>query len=103
MADGRTIMENIQAGKTWLRTPLKGIVELFLYHNGKRSPSLTGYIEYWHSRGVVMDPQSGARKIVADRIQGLREDGMWDTIEFNGEKYIRYVAEKAYGKVTNGR
>lgn len=99
MADGRTIVENAKAGKTWLRTPSKGIVEVFLYHNGRRSPSLKGYKEFWHSRGVILNPETGEKKIVADRIQGLREDGKWDTIEYNGKAYVRYVADKAYGKV----
>lgn len=102
MADGRTIMESAKTGKTWLRTPSMGIAEVFLYHDGKRSPSLTGYEEYWHSRGMVMNPQTGQQKIVAERIQGRRADGQWDTIEYNGEKYLRYVAPKAYGKPSNG-
>jgi hypothetical protein len=102
MADGRTIMESAKQGRTWRRTPQTGIVEVFLYHDGRRSPSLTGYKDYWHSRGVVMNPDTGQSMVVADRIQGLREDGQWDTIEFNGQKYIRYVAPKAYGKTSNG-
>ena len=102
MADGRTIVENPSHGKTWLKTPSDGIVKVFLYHNGKKSESLVGYIEYWHSRSMVMNPQTGQQKIVADRIQGLRKDGKWDTIEFNGVSYRRYVAPKAYGKPSNG-
>ena len=102
LASGKTIIENAKAGRTWLRTPSKGIVEVFLYHDGKRSPSLTGYQEYWHSRGVVLNQQTGGKVVVADRIQGLREDGQWDTIEYNGEKYLRYIAPKAYGKPSNG-
>jgi hypothetical protein len=102
MADGRTIVENVKHGKTWLRTPSQGIVEVFMYHNGKRSPSLSGYVEYWHSRGVVMNPQTGQKKLTAERIQGRRPDGQWDTIEFNGTSYKRYLAPKAYGKPVNG-
>lgn len=98
MADGRTIIENIKQGKTWMKTPNSDITEVFLYYNGKRSPSLTGYTEYWHSRGVVINPQTGEKKLVADRIQGLRDDGQWDTIEYNGVSYKKYVAPKAYGK-----
>jgi len=102
MADGRTIVENASHGKTWMKTATTGIVEVFLYYNGKRSPSLTGYVEYWHSRSMAVNPQTGQQKIVADRIQGLREDGQWDTIEFNGVSYKRYIAPKAYGKPSNG-
>ena len=98
MADGKTIIEDAKSGRTWMRTPSKGIVAVFLYYNGKKSPSLTGYKEYWHSRGVVVYPQTGERKLVADRIQGLREDGQWDTIEYNGVSYKKYIAPKAYGK-----
>ena len=102
MADGKVIMENATHGKTWTRTPTVGIVEVFLYYNGKRSPALSGYQEYWHSRGVVIDPTTGSKKLVADRIQGLREDGQWDTIEYDGTSYKKYIAPKAYGRPNNG-
>lgn len=102
MADGSLIVESPKHGRTWLRTPTNNIVEVFLYYDGKRSPSLKGYEEYWHSRGVVVDPQTGNKKIVADRIQGLRPDGRWDTLEYNGKSYLKYIAPKAYGKPTNG-
>lgn len=108
MADGKTVKEHRESGKTWMRTASQGIVEVFMFHDGshfpdgksKRSVSLTGYKEYWHSRGVILDPSTGEKKLTAERIQGLREDGQWDTIEFNGTKYLKYVAPKAYGKPT---
>ena len=102
LADGTTIMENVKHGKTWMKTPCDNIIEVFLYHEGKRSPSLTGYKQYWHSRGAIINPQTGNKQIVADRIQGLRDDGKWDTIEYNGVKYISYIADKAYGKPSHG-
>ena len=104
MADNHVIMENKKHGKTWMRTPQAGIVEVFLYNDGKRSPSLIDYPEFWHSRSAAVDPQTNEVVDVAERIQGLREDGDWDTIEFNLSKksYTKYIANKAFGKPQNG-
>lgn len=101
-ADGQIISEDRVRRITWLSTPLKGLVQVTLQvvfpDGSKHSISLSGYSQYWHSRTSECFPQNGERKETAERIQGLREDGNWDTIEFTGTQFRRFISPKAIGK-----
>lgn len=98
--DGTVVEENRKAGHTWLRTPQENIHEVYMINEGRRSPGLTGFPRYWHSRtGVIFNVQHGIERITKERIQGQRDDGRWETVEWIAEtgEYIQYVADKAIG------
>ena len=99
--DGNIICEDRDCGITWLKTPLNNLREVELQvvgiHGGRVERKLSGYKEYWHSRTVVAN-DSCKPIIVAERIQGLRNDGMWNTITWNGQDFLETLEEYAIGK-----
>lgn len=99
--DGNIICENKECGITWLKTPLRNLLEVELQvvgiHGGRIERRLTGFREYWHSRTAVAN-ESCKPIIVAERIQGLRNDGIWETITWNGQDFISSLEEEAIGK-----
>jgi hypothetical protein len=108
--NGTQIEEDLDKKRTWLTTSLDGITEVFMRHGAERSMGLSNYPEYWHSRTVMMMPIVNKmtpfgiaaaidnKTFTVERIQGLRDDGKWDTVEWTGDQYIYYVADKAFGK-----
>lgn len=96
LTDGTQIEENRRKGRTWLKTPTENIVEAFLICKGNKSTILSGYNKYWHSRSAI-STDHGEFQDIAERIQGLRDDGKWDTVEWDGSKFIFYVANAAIG------
>lgn len=99
-ADGTTITENKPHGHTWMRTPLNNIIEVYMINNnGDKSPSLTGYQSYWHSRtNTILN--SNQKSFISEQIQGLRDDGQWDTIKWDArtQKYTHCILKTALGK-----
>jgi hypothetical protein len=99
--DGNIITEDKKCQITWLKTPLNNLryVELQVMglHGGIVERRLEGFREYWHSRTVVAN-ESCKPIIVAERIQGLRNDGMWETITWNGHEFVETLEDHAIGK-----
>jgi hypothetical protein len=99
--DGNIITENKKQGITWLKTPLNNLYEVELQvtgiHGGRVERQLRGYREYWHSRTAVSN-ESRKPIVVAERIQGLRNDGMWETITWNGRDFIETLEDRPIGK-----
>jgi hypothetical protein len=99
--DGSSIAEDRALGITWLKTPLSNLLSVTLRamgpHGGIVERSITGYKDYWHSKTAVAN-ESCKPIIVAERIQGLRHDGMWDTVLWNGNDFIDSVENRAIGK-----
>jgi len=100
-ADGTSIHENVNLGHTWLKTSLTGIVEVELQvrgcHGGFVERKLSGYQSYWHSKTLVAN-ESCKPIIVAERIQGQRPDGKWQTIAWNGRNFIESIEDRPIGK-----
>jgi len=99
--DGSHLQENVATGCTWMKTPLSNISMVQLRvkgpHGGYVEYTLRGFRDYWHSKTMVAN-DSCKPIIVAERIQGLREDGKWETVEWKGQKFIESVQDKAIGK-----
>jgi len=99
--DGVVISENKRAGVTWLTTPMNGLTEVELQvmgpHGGMVHRNLRGFKEYWHSRTSVAN-ESCKPIIVAERIQGLQDDGKWFTITWNGNDFIDSIESRPIGK-----
>ena len=99
--DGSYIQENKDLGHTWLKTPLTEIVEVELRvkgcHGGFVERKISGCQSYWHSRTAVAN-ESCKPIIVAERIQGLLSDGTWQTIMWNGDRFIESIEKRAFGK-----
>ena len=96
-ADGTKIVEDRARGITWKKTINKGIVKVYMRQNDNDSPSLKGLEEYWHSRGAVLNHESGKTTDVLERIQG-RQGDIWKTTTWDGKQYILSDEPKAYGK-----
>lgn len=97
LADGTVFYEAPKKGHTWTKTPLKGLIQVSLLIDGQDMMTLEGYPAYWHSRRAVAF-EGQRSQVIAERIQGQREDGLWDTIEWNGKEFRQYVADQAFGK-----
>lgn len=99
--DGTTIAEDRACGITWLKTPLTNLYEVELRamgpHGGIVERKIIGYKEYWHSRTVVAN-ESCKPVIIAERIQGRRVDGKWDTVTWNGNNFIDSIEDRAIGQ-----
>lgn len=94
--DGSTIKET--NSNKWSQTKLDDIESIQLIDKNFVSPKLTGYSEYWHSRTAITT-EDGHHEIIRERIQGKREDGRWDTIEWDGKHSIKtYITENALGR-----
>lgn len=98
MSDGTVFYEAPKKGHTWTKTPLKSIIQVSLLIDGQPMQTLEGYPAYWHSRRAVAHQDARRSHIIAERIQGQRDDGKWDTIEWNGREFKHYVADVAFGK-----
>jgi hypothetical protein len=100
-ANGSVVAEDRQCGITWLKTPLTGLVEVELQVKGPRGDmvhrNLRGFNQYWHSRASIAN-DSCKPIIVAERIQGLQDDGKWFTITWNGQHFIDSIEDRAIGK-----
>lgn len=96
--DGTKIQENRDHGITWMTTPLDNLQEVFIINGIFKSQALSGYDVYWHSRtGVSFE--DGKNQILVERIQGLRDDGKWDTIEMYPDGSTKtMIYENAIGK-----
>lgn len=97
-ADGTEISEDVQAGKTWTKTPQDNILEVYMKRGLEKSPALFGYSAYWHSRqSVTLD--DGNQIDLLERLQGLRDDGRWDTLTWDENGCITSsIEERAFGK-----
>lgn len=100
-ANGSHIQENKALGITWLKTPLVDIIEVALMVKGPNGTMverrLANYASFWHSRTAVAN-ESCKPIIVSERIQGLRNDGMWATTTWNGTDFIETLEDHAIGK-----
>lgn len=96
--DSTKIQENRDHNITWLSTPLKNIQEVFIVNGPFKSPGLSGYDVYWHSRtGITLE--DGRTHTTIERIQGLRDDGLWDTIEMHADGSVKtLICQNAIGK-----
>lgn len=97
LADGSVYYEDRKKGHTWTKTPLKDIIQVSILIDGQPMQTLEGYAAYWHSRRAVSSEMRGTQ-VIAERIQGQREDGKWDTVEWNGKQFRMYIADTAFGK-----
>lgn len=99
--DGQIIQEDRAKGKTWLKTPLVGILEVQMLNRNPEgqliySPVLSNCNRYWHSRTALIQEGSNPREI-AERIQGQLDDGRWATITWDGKDYVSSVQKVAFG------
>ena len=101
--DGSVVTEDKDQGITWLKTPLDNLYSVELWvttpQGGKLARRLHAprYSQFWHSRTIVAN-ESYKPIIVAERIQGLMEDGKWFTVTWNGHDFIETFENRPIGK-----
>lgn len=97
--NGTVVIEDRDKDITWCRTPLDNIIELYMISSsGKKSESLCGPGAYWHSRAAIIDPMTGEKTDILERIQKKIDHNTWETITWDGSAFIRSIEPKAYGR-----